>query len=149
MHVIAGKAVCFKEAMSDSFKTYQQNIISNAKALEKALLDDGFELVSGGTDTHLMLLDLRKTGVTGKEAQIKLDTVNITVNKNSIPNEPLSPFITSGIRVGVPAVTTRGMTQSDMPEIADLLKIGITETETRRDEIKDRVAALCDKYPLY
>lgn len=149
MHVIAAKAVCFKEAASDEFKHYQQQIAKNAKALSNALLEKGFDLVSGGTDNHLMLVDLRPFGVTGKEYENRLDEVGITVNKNAIPFDPEKPGVTSGIRVGTPAVTTRGMVEEDMKEIAELMYLTIKEFDTKQDEIRDRVKALCDKYPLY
>lgn len=149
MHVIAAKAVCFKEAMSDEFKAYQQQIAKNAKALSEALLEKGFDLVSGGTDNHLMLVDLRPFGVTGKEYENRLDEVGITVNKNAIPFDPEKPGVTSGIRVGTPAVTTRGFKEEDMKEIAELMYLTIAQFDTKQDEIKARVKALCDKYPLY
>ena len=149
MHVIAAKAVCFKEAMSDEFKAYQRQIAKNAKALSEALLDKGFDLVSGGTDNHLMLVDLRPFGVTGKEYENRLDSVGITVNKNAIPFDPEKPGVTSGIRVGTPAVTTRGLKEEDMKEIAELMYLTIAEFDTKQDEIRDRVAKLCAKYPLY
>ncbi len=149
MHTIAAKAVCLKEALSPEFKEYQLQIKKNAAALAGALKEKGFNLVSGGTDNHLMLLDLRGIGVTGKDAEHMLDEVGITVNKNAIPFDPQSPFITSGIRIGTPAVTTRGMKEEDMAEIAELIRLTLTELEGRRDEIVARVAALCKKYPLY
>ncbi len=149
MHVIAAKAVCFKEALSDEFKTYQQNIVKNAKALSIALMEKGFKLVSDGTDNHLMLVNLTNMNITGKEAQLKLDDVNITCNKNGIPFDTQSPFITSGIRLGTPAVTSRGMNEEDMKEIADLIHLTITDYESSKDSIKKRVEALCGKYPLY
>ena len=149
MHVIAAKAVCFKEAASEEFKTYQQQIAKNAKALSEALLEKGFDLVSGGTDNHLMLVDLRPFGVTGKEYENRLDEVGITVNKNAIPFDPEKPGVTSGIRVGTPAVTTRGLKEDDMKEIAELMYLTIKEFDTKQDEIRARVKALCDKYPLY
>lgn len=149
MHIIAAKAVCFKEALSDEFKAYQTQVVKNAKALSEALIAEGFKLVSGGTDNHLMLIDLSETGVTGKEAEHMLDEVGITVNKNTIPFETASPFITSGVRIGTPAVTSRGFKEEDMKEIAALIKLTVTEFETKADEIRARVAALCNKYPLY
>ncbi len=149
MHVIAAKAVCFKEAASEEFKAYQQQIAKNAKALSEALLEKGFDLVSGGTDNHLMLVDLRPFGVTGKEYENRLDEVGITVNKNAIPFDPEKPGVTSGIRVGTPAVTTRGLKEDDMKEIAELMYLTIKEFDTKQDEIRARVKALCDKYPLY
>lgn len=147
MHVIAAKAVCFKEALSPEFKEYQTQIIKNAKALSEALMQEGFTIVSGGTDNHLMLVDLTNMGVTGKEAEHILDEVSITANKNTIPFETQSPFITSGLRLGTPAVTSRGMKEDDMKEIAALIKLAICDKAF--DEVKTRVAKLCDKYPLY
>ena len=149
MHVIAAKAVSFKEALQPDFKAYQQRIIDNAQALAKGLLARGFNLVSGGTDTHLMLVDLRGTGVSGKEMQIRLDEVNITCNKNGIPYDPEKPFITSGIRLGTPAATTRGMTTADMDEIAGLISLTLHDYEGSADLIREKVAAICAKYPLY
>ena len=150
MHVIAGKAVAFGEALKPEFKAYQEQIVKNAKALAKALLDNGFNLVSGGTDNHLMLVDLRPFHITGKEMANRLDEVRITVNKNAIPNDPEKPFVTSGIRVGTPAVTTRGFVEEDMVEIAQLMKMTALDTfEDSKEEILSRVAALTAKYPLY
>ncbi len=149
MHVIAGKAVAFKEALMPSFQQYQKNIITNAAALAEGLKKRGLRLVADGTDTHLMLVDLRETGVTGKEFQNRLDSVNITCNKNGIPYDPEKPFVTSGIRLGTPAVTTRGMTPSDMDEIADLIALTLSDFAGSTSQIKDRVAALCSRYPLY
>ncbi len=149
MHVIAAKAVCFKEAASDEFKAYQKQIAKNAKALSEALLKKGFDLVSGGTDNHLMLVDLRPFKMTGKEYEHRLDEVGITVNKNAIPFDPEKPGVTSGIRVGTPAVTSRGFKEEDMVEIAELMYLTAQEYEAKQDEIRARVKALCDKYPLY
>ncbi len=149
MHVIAAKAVSFKQVMTDDFKLYQQQILNNAKALSQELINEGFHLVSGGTDNHLMLVDLSNFGVTGKNAQQMLDDVCITVNKNTVPFDKLGPFTTSGIRIGTPAVTTRGMKQEDMKEIARLIKLTITDFENSKDEVRRRVAQLCDKHPLY
>ena len=149
MHIIAGKAVCFKEALSDDFKKYQQQIVKNAAALADALKKEGFDLVSDGTDNHLMLVDLRPFNITGKEMEHRLDEVYITVNKNSIPNDPEKPTVTSGIRVGTPAATTRGFVEEDMVEIARLMKLTATEFETKKDHIRECVTALCDKHPLY
>ncbi len=149
MHVIAAKAVSFKEVMTDEFKEYQTQIIKNASVLANAMVEKGLNIVSGGTDNHLMLLDLRNKGVTGKEAQFMLDEVNITVNKNGIPFDTQSPFITSGVRIGTPAVTARGMKENDMLEIADLINLTITDFENSKQTIIDRVKVLCDKYPLY
>ena len=149
MHTIAAKAVCFKEALSDEFKAYQTQIVKNAKALSEELIAQGFKLVSGGTDNHLMLLNLTDTGVTGKEAERMLDDVGITVNKNAIPFDTQSPFITSGIRIGTPAITSRGFTEEDAVEVAKLIKLTLTEFDTKADEVRQRVAALCKKHPLY
>lgn len=149
MHIIAAKAVCLKEALSDEFKEYQKQVAANAKALAKALMEKGFRLCSGGTDNHLMLLDLSVMGLTGKEMEHRLDEVGITVNKNTIPFETLSPFVTSGIRIGTPAVTSRGMDEADMAEIAELIYLAATLYEEKQDEIRARVAALCQKRPLY
>jgi len=150
MHIIAGKAVCLKEAMSDSFKAYQQQIVKNAKALAAALMEKGFKIVSGGTDNHLMLIDLTNKGMTGKDAQSMLDEVRITVNKNGIPFDTLSPFITSGIRVGTPAVTTRGMKEEQMKEIAELLDMALSGNyEANKEAIIRRVDDLTRRFPLY
>ncbi len=149
MHTIAAKAVCFKEALSPEFKEYQKQIVKNAAALAQGLLDEGFKLVSGGTDNHLMLLDLTDMGITGKEAEKQLDEVGITANKNAIPFDTKSPFITSGVRIGTPATTSRGFKEDDMREIAKLIKLAITDFEGSKDEVRTRVKALCDKYPLY
>lgn len=150
MHIIAGKAVCLKEAMTDSFKTYQQQIVKNAKALAEALMKRGFKIVSGGTDNHLMLVDLTNKGITGKEAQLMLDEVMITVNKNGIPFDTRSPFITSGIRIGTPAVTTRGMKEAEMEEIATLIDMAISgDFEKNKAEIIARVNRLTSRFPLY
>lgn len=149
MHIIASKAVCFKEALSDEFKEYQKQIIKNAKVLSLALIEEGFKLVSGGTDNHLMLVDLTDMGVTGKDAEKMLDEVGITVNKNAIPFDTKSPFITSGLRIGTPAVTSRGFVEEDMKEIAKLIKLAVTDFENSRENVKERVAALCKKYPLH
>ena len=149
MHVIAAKAVCLKEALSPAFKTYQQQVLKNAQALSETLVGEGMQLVSGGTDNHLMLVDLTNLDVTGKDAEKMLDEVRITVNKNTIPFETRSPFITSGIRIGTPASTTRGMTEEDMREIGKLIKLTITDFENSKEEVVNRVDALCAKYPLY
>ncbi len=149
MHIIAAKAVCLKEALSPEFKSYQNQVSKNAKALAAALIDEGFELVSGGTDNHLMLVDLRNKNITGKEAEHLLDEVGITVNKNTIPFETTSPFITSGIRIGTPAVTSRGMKEEDMKVIAHLIALTIDSFEEKQDEIREGVKALTEKYPLY
>ena len=149
MHVIAAKAVSFKEVLTEDFKVYQQNIIKNAKALSEALMNKGFRLVSNGTDNHLMLVNLTNMNITGKEAQHKLDEVFITCNKNGIPFDTQSPFITSGIRLGTPAVTARGMKEEDMVEIAELIHLTITDYDNSQDSIRSRVQTLCKKYPLY
>ncbi len=149
MHIIAAKAVCFGEALKPEFTEYQKRIVSNAAALADELLSEGFDLVSGGTDNHLMLVDLRPMNITGKELEHRLDEVYITANKNAIPNDPQSPFITSGIRLGTPAVTTRGFTEDDMRETAHLIKLAATDFEASADEIRSRVTALCEKHPLY
>ncbi len=149
MHVIAGKAVCFKEALDPSFKVYAQNIIDNAQALAKGLMDRGFDLVSGGTDNHLMLVNLISKGVTGKATEKLLDSVNITCNKNAIPNDPASPFVTSGIRLGTPAVTTRGFKAEDMDTVAEAISLAIADPEANKEEAMRLVKGLTDKYPLY
>lgn len=149
MHVIAAKAVSFKEALTEDFNVYQQQIVKNAKAMAGALIEKGFNLVSGGTDNHLILIDLTNKGVTGKDAQHMLDELNITVNKNGIPFDTLSPFVTSGIRIGTPAVTSRGMKEEDMVEIAELIHLAISAYDSSKDEVLNRVKKLCDKYPLY
>jgi len=149
MHVIAAKAVCFKEALEPGFKEYIGRVVENAQALAKGLIKRGFNLVSGGTDNHLMLVDLQNMGVTGKDAEKLLESVNITCNKNTVPNDPASPFVTSGIRLGTPAVTTRGMKAEDMDVIAEAIYLMIKDGETNRDRVKDMVKALTDKYPLY
>ena len=149
MHIVAAKAVCFGEALKPEFKEYQKRLLENSKAFAAALIDEGFRLVSGGTDNHLCLLDLRSMNITGKEFEHRLDEVHITVNKNAIPNDPQSPFITSGIRVGTAAVTTRGFTPEDMKVVAHLLKLTATDFENTADECRAEVAKLCAKYPLY
>ena len=149
MHVIAGKAVCFGEALKPEFKTYQEQIVKNAKALSESLKANGINLVSDGTDNHLMLLDLRGTGVTGKELEHRLDEVNITANKNAIPNDPEKPFVTSGVRLGTPAATTRGLKEDDFKEIGRLIALCVKDFEGKKEEIKASVAAICTKYPLY
>ena len=149
MHVIAGKAVCFGEALKPEFKEYQTQIVKNAAALADTLLSEGFDLVSGGTDNHLMLVDLRKVGITGKALEKQLDEVYITVNKNAIPNDPEKPFVTSGVRIGTPAVTSRGFKEADMKEIGKLIKLTATDFESKADEIRERVTALVKAHPLY
>ncbi len=148
-HIIAAKAVCFGEAMKPEFKAYQQQVVANAKALAEALVKEGFNLVSGGTDNHLMLVDLRNFHVTGKEMQKRLDEVYITANKNSIANDPEKPFVTSGIRVGTPAITTRGFKEEDMPKVAELIKLTAVDFENKADYIRSEVTKLCEKYPLF
>ena len=149
MHVIAGKAVCFGEALKPEFKEYQAQIVKNAAALAKGLTSRGMKLVSGGTDNHLMLLDLRETGVTGKELEHNLDAVYITANKNAIPNDPQKPTITSGVRLGTPAVTTRGFKEDDMDVVADCIYKVATDFEGQQAAVRETVMGLCAKYPLY
>lgn len=149
MHTIAAKAVCFGEALTDEFKAYQQQIILNCRALAEGLVKRGVDLVSGGTDNHLCLLDLRSLGITGKELEHRLDEVNITTNKNAIPNDPEKPFVTSGVRLGSAAVTTRGLKEEDMDRIAEFIFLAATDFENKKDEIKAGVKEICDKYPLY
>ncbi|MBQ2661560.1 MAG: serine hydroxymethyltransferase [Clostridia bacterium] len=149
MHTIAAKAVCFKEALSDEFKEYQKQVVKNAAVLAKTLQDEGIRIVSGGTDNHLMLVDLTGTGRTGKEVEQLLDMANITVNKNTIPNETLSPFVTSGIRVGTPAVTSRGLVEEDMVLVGKLISRIVKEGEAAVEEVKAQVIALMEKHPLY
>ena len=142
MHVIAAKAVCFGEALKPEFRTYQEQVVKNAKALSTALMEEGFHLVSNGTDNHLMLVDLQNMNITGKELQNRLDNVYITVNKNAVPNDPASPFVTSGIRIGTPAVTTRGLKEEDMKTISHLIKLAVTEFDTRSVRLSMRSAAV-------
>lgn len=149
MHVIAAKAVCFKEALSDDFNVYQNQVIKNAKALAGSLLDEGFKLVSGGTDNHLMLLNLTDMDITGKEAEHKLDEIGITANKNAIPFDTKSPFITSGVRMGSPATASRGFKEDDMIEVGKIIKLAVCDFENSKEEAAERVQALCKKYPLY
>jgi glycine hydroxymethyltransferase len=149
MHTIAAKAVCFGEALKPEFKAYQEQIVKNAKALEKALLAEGFDLVSGGTDNHLLLVDLRPMNITGKELEKRLDEVYITVNKNAIPDDPQSPFVTSGIRVGTPAATSRGFKEDDMALIGHLIGLCAKDFENSADYIRAEVTKLCEKCPLY
>ena len=149
MHVIAAKAVCFKEALDPSFKEYGKNIIDNAQALSKGLISRGIDIVSGGTDNHLMLVDLVKKGLTGKEVEAMLGAANITCNKNTIPNDPQSPFVTSGVRLGTAAVTTRGMNTADMDVIADAIAMIIYDADANTAKAKELVKTLTDKYPLY
>ena len=149
MHTIASKAVCFGEALKPEFKAYQEQIVKNAKALADTLLKEGFDLVSGGTDNHLMLLDLRPFKITGKELEKRLDECYITVNKNAIPNDPEKPFVTSGVRIGTPAVTSRGLVEEDMVKLGKLIKLCATEFEEKADYIRDEVTKICEKYPIY
>lgn len=149
MHVIAGKAVCFGEALKPEFNEYQKRVVENAKALANGLIKRGMKLVSGGTDNHLCLLDLRGTNVTGKELENRLDEVHITLNKNTVPNEPLSPFVTSGVRIGTPAATTRGLNTDDMDKIAEYITLAVIDFDNNKDYITNGVAEICAKYPLY
>ena len=149
MHVIAAKAVCFGEALKPEFKEYQKQIIKNAKVLSEELVKLGFNLVSGGTDNHLMLIDLRNKGITGKELEERLDDIGITVNKNSVPFDTEKPMITSGIRIGTPAVTTRGFKEEEMVKIANLINMTVENYEEKKEEIRTEVAAICAKFPLY
>ena len=149
MHVIAAKAVSFGEALTPEFKEYQKKIIENAQALAKGLLDRGLNLVSGGTDNHLMLLDLRGTGITGKELEHRLDEVHITLNKNAVPNDPEKPFVTSGVRIGTPAVTTRGFGPEEMDRIAEFIALTVRDFDNRKDAILAGVAEICKKFPMY
>ncbi|MBQ5910390.1 MAG: serine hydroxymethyltransferase [Clostridia bacterium] len=149
MHVIAAKAVCFGEALKPEFKEYQQRIINNAQALANGLINRGVKLVSGGTDNHLMLLDLIGSGVTGKELEHRLDEVNITANKNAIPGDPESPFVTSGLRIGTPAATTRGLDTDDFDKIAEFIALAVKDFDANKEYIKNGVAEICKKHPLY
>lgn len=148
-HVIAAKAVCFGEALKPEFVEYQKQVAKNANALAKAMIAQGFKIVSGGTDNHLMLLDLTGLDVTGKELQRRCDEVYITLNKNTIPNDPQSPFVTSGVRIGTPAITSRGLKEEDMLKIAELVWLAATDFEAKADYIREEVTKLCDKYPIY
>lgn len=148
-HVIAGKAVAFKEALDPSFKKYQAQIVKNCKALATSLKNKGFNMVTGGTDNHLLLLDLTNFDITGKELQARCDNVYITLNKNAIPNDPRSPFVTSGVRIGTAAITSRGMKEEDMEIIADLIYQTVTDYENNIDNIREKVVTLCNKYPIY
>jgi glycine hydroxymethyltransferase len=147
MHVIAAKAVCFKEALSDEFKAYQKQVVANASALANALIARGFDIVSGGTDNHLMLVDLRKMELTGKATEKLLDSVHITCNKNTVPNDPKSPFVTSGLRLGTPAVTSRGLVEADMELIAEAIKLAVIDGKL--EEAEAIVKGLTEKYPIY
>ena len=148
-HVIAAKAVCFGEALKPEFKTYQEQVVKNAKALAEALEKEGFKVLTGGTDNHLMLVDLRGMEISGKELQKRCDEVYITLNKNTVPNDPRSPFVTSGVRIGTPAITSRGLVEDDMAEIAHLIWLTATDFEAKADEIRAAVTKICDKYPIY
>ncbi len=150
MHTIAAKAVCFGEALTENFKAYQRQIAANAQALSKRLLENGVKLVSGGTDNHLMLVDLRGRETTGKDLETRLDSIGITVNKNAVPNDPRKPSLTSGIRVGTPAATSRGLVEEDFIVVADIITAAIGDDfDEKRDELRAKVAAICAKYPLY
>jgi glycine hydroxymethyltransferase len=151
MHVIAAKAVCFAEALKPDFKTYQQQIVANARALAERLAANGLRIVSGGTDTHLMLVDLRPVGLTGKVAERRLEEAGITVNKNTIPFDPEKPFVTSGVRIGTPALTTRGMREAEMEQIGDMIARVVKDIENDAvvAEVREEVRALCDRFPLY
>ena len=148
-HVIAGKAVCFGEALKPEFKTYQEQVVKTAKALAEALKKQGFKLLTDGTDNHLMLIDLRGMDVSGKELQNRCDEVYITLNKNTVPNDPRSPFVTSGVRVGTPAITSRGLKEEDMEKIAECIWLAATDFEAKADYIRSEVTKICDKYPIY
>ncbi len=148
-HVIAGKAICFGEALKPEFKTYQEQVIKNAKALAAALQKQGFKVLTGGTDNHLMLLDLRDMEISGKQLQNRCDEVYITLNKNTVPNDPRSPFVTSGVRIGTPAVTSRGLVESDMEIIAKLIWQAATDFDNKADEIRKAVTEICGRYPIY
>ena len=148
-HVIAAKAVCFGEALKPEFKDYQKQVRKNAAALAEALMEKGFKLVSGGTDNHLMLVDLSDLEVSGKELQRRCDEVFITLNKNTVPNDPRSPFVTSGVRIGTPAITSRGLKEADMPKIAECIWLAATDFENQADYIRAEVTKLCEKYPIY
>lgn len=148
-HIIAGKAVCFGEALKPEFKTYQEQVVKNAKALAAALEKQGFKILTGGTDNHLMLVDLRGMEVSGKDLQNRCDEVFITLNKNTVPNDPRSPFVTSGVRIGTPAVTTRGLVEQDMDKIAECIWLAATDFEAKADYIRGEVEKICSKYPIY
>ena len=148
-HIIAGKAVCFGEALKPEFKTYQEQVVKNAKVLAAALEKQGFKILTGGTDNHLMLVDLRGMEVSGKDLQNRCDEVFITLNKNTVPNDPRSPFVTSGVRIGTPAVTTRGLVEQDMDKIAECIWLAATDFEAKADYIRGEVEKICSKYPIY
>ena len=147
--MIAAKAVCFGEALKPEFKTYQEQVKKNAAVLAKALEKQGFRILTGGTDNHLMLVDLRGMDISGKELQNRCDEVYITLNKNTVPNDPRSPFVTSGVRIGTPAVTSRGLKEDDMEKIAELIWLAATDFEAKADYIRAEVTKICDKYPIY
>ena len=149
MHIVAAKAVALGEALTDEFKDYQRRVVENAKVLSEALISEGFRLVSGGTDNHLMNIDLRSFGISGKEMESRLDAVHITANKNTIPRDPASPFVTSGLRVGTPAVTTRGFGTDEMKLIAAWMKDVASDFENTKERVNDEVTALCKKFPIY
>lgn len=149
MHVIAAKAVCFGEALKPEFKAYQTQVVKNAKALSAALIEQGFDILTGGTDNHLMLVDLRNMDISGKELQNRCDSAYITLNKNTVPNDPRSPFVTSGVRIGTPAVTTRGLVEEDMTKIAELIRMIATDYEAKADYVRSEVTKICEKYPIY
>ena len=149
MHVIAGKAVCLGEALKPEFKEYQKQVIKNARALSQALIKQGFDILTGGTDNHLMLVDLRNLDISGKELQNRCDSARITLNKNTVPNDPRSPFVTSGVRIGTPAVTSRGLVEEDMEKIAELIYLIATDYENQLEYVRGEVAKICDKYPIY
>ena len=148
-HVIAGKAVCLGEALKPEFKAYQEQVVKNAKTLAAALQKQGFQVLTGGTDNHLMLVDLRNMDISGKELQNRCDEVYITLNKNAVPGDPRSPFVTSGVRIGTPAVTTRGLVENDMEKIAELIWLAATDFEAKADYIREEVTKICDRYPIY
>jgi glycine hydroxymethyltransferase len=148
-HVIAAKAMCFGEALKPEFKAYQEQVVKNAQALSKALINQGFDILTGGTDNHLMLVDLRNMDISGKELQNKCDEAFITLNKNTVPNDPRSPFVTSGVRIGTPAVTTRGLVESDMDKIAELVYLVATDFDNKADYVRSEVTKICEKYPIY
>ncbi len=149
MHIIAAKAVALGEALTPQFKEYQQQVVKNAAALCEGLKNNGLDIVSGGTDNHLMLLKLIKNGITGKELEHRLDEVHITANKNTVPNDPQSPFVTSGVRLGTPAVTTRGFKEDEMSKIADWITLAINDFDANKDKISEEVQSLCAKFPIY
>jgi glycine hydroxymethyltransferase len=148
-HVIAAKAMCFGEALKPEFKAYQTQVVKNAKALSEELIKQGFDILTGGTDNHLMLVDLRNMNISGKELQNKCDEAYITLNKNTVPNDPRSPFVTSGVRIGTPAVTTRGLVESDMEKIAELVYLVATDFDNKADYVRSEVTKICEKYPIY